>query len=533
MSVTVLGPAGVRHDDDVAAIPSRRQRQLLGVLAMHTDGGASIDRIIDLLWLDEVPSDPAATVRTIVSRLRRTLDPVATIETVPAGYRLVVTHGMLDIDELRALARRGEDTDDAQRLIEVERCDELWRGDPLPDLEGPSIEALRQELRSLRSELLEERAALLEVLGRHVEAAAAAERLVADHPHREGPVVVLVRALYALGRQADALAAIRDLRRRLVDDLGVDPSTGIGDLEAAVLGHRLTREPRTTTPARPSRPMSQRIQFCTAQDGTNIAYATSGSGPWLVKAANWMTHLDYDWTSPVWRHWMTALSSNHTLLRYDERGCGLSDRDVRFSFDAWVDDLEVVVDAAGVDRFPLLGVSQGAAVAIAYAVRHPERVSHLVLWGGYGLGRTARATTDEERRAAELNVELARVGWGTGDATFRQVFTSQFMPDGTREQWEQFNELQRQTCSAENAARFMRVFGGIDVLDLARDVRVPTLLMHSRHEVRVPLSASTTLAGLIPDSQLMPLPSRNHILDEDEPAWRTFVTELEAFIATD
>jgi len=531
MNIAVLGPVGVRRGADVEPISSRRQRQLLVVLAMHAEAGVTHDRIADLLWPEDPPEDAAATVRTIASRLRRTLGAAASIETLPTGYRLVATDGRLDLDELHDLGRRQPGTDDIERLAELERVDTLWRGDPLPEVDHPEVEAARQQLRSLRSELQEERATLLVELGRAVEAMALAEALVHAHPYREGPVAVLVRALYALGRQADALEAVRHLRRRLVGELGVDPSPAIEALESDVLGQRLPGlQPGREEPS-PHEP-SQRIQFCTTGDGTRIAYATSGDGPWLVKAANWMTHLDYDWTSPVWRHWLTDLSRDHRLLRYDERGCGLSDRDVTFSFDAWVDDLEVVVDAAGVDRFPLLGVSQGGAVAIAYAVRHPERVSHLVLWGAYGLGRTARAETEVERREAELNVELARVGWGTDDPTFRQVFTSQFMPDGTREQWEEFNELQRMTCSPENAARFMQVFGEIDVLEIATQVRVPTLLMHSRDELRVPVSAATTLAGLIPDSQLVPLPSRNHILGADEPAWPSFLGELERFLAT-
>ncbi len=491
--------------------------------------GVSPERIADLVWLDDTPSDPRATVRTVASRLRRSLVPVATIETAPTGYRLVVAEGSLDLHEMALLARRRPDMDDAERLAQLERIDVLWRGDPLPEVEHPEVEAQRQQLRRQRTDLQQERGALLVASSRYVEAAALCDDLVAMHPHDEGPVVVLVEALYGLGRHADALAEIRALRERLVEDLGVDPSPEIERLERAVLEQQLDVESHTAPPE-PLPSVTQRIQFHHTPDGVRIAYATSGQGPWLVKAANWMSHLDYDWASPIWRHWWTDLSRDHTLLRYDERGSGLSSAEVEFSFDAWVDDLEQVVDAAGVERFPLLGISQGGAVAIAYAVRHPERVSHLVLWGAYGLGRTARASSEEGLREAELNVELARAGWGTDNATFRQVFTAQFMPDGTRAQWEAFNELQRRTCSPENAARFMRVFGDIDVLDLATQVTVPTLVMHSRDEIRVPPAASTTLASLIPGSRLTMLPSRNHILAADEPAWPMFLAELRSFV---
>src|SRR5690606_7156178 len=192
----------------------------------------------------------------------------------------------------------------------------------------------------------------------------------------------------------------------------------------------------------PERPPPQEIRFCTTTDGVRLAYATSGSGPPLVKVANWLSHLDYDRESPVWRHWLVELSRRFRLVRYDERGCGLSDWDIpRFTFEDWVDDLATVVDAAGLDRFPLLGLSQGAPVAVAYAVRHPERVSHLVLLGGFAQGRRRRARSPDEVALAEARIELVRWGWGRPDPTYRQVFVARFLPDGTQEEWRDFDEL--------------------------------------------------------------------------------------------
>jgi pimeloyl-ACP methyl ester carboxylesterase/DNA-binding winged helix-turn-helix (wHTH) protein len=287
--------------------------------------------------------------------------------------------------------------------------------------------------------------------------------------------------------------------------------------------------PAAALPDTPALP--QTIRFCTASDGARIAYAAMGSGPVLVKAANWLTHLDHDHETFVWRHWLTGLANHRTLLRYDERGCGMSDWDVEsFEFDDWVDDLELVVDAAGLDRFPLLGVSQGAAVAVAFAARHPERVTRLILSGSYGRGRALRATTEEERREAALDLEVARVGWGRDDPSFRQVFTSMFLPDGTREQWEEFNELQRRTTSAQNAVRFLETFAEIDVTGLAPQVQCPTLVMHSRGDRRVPLAAARDLASLIPDCRFVSLPSRNHIV-MDEPAWPIFLDEIDRFLS--
>jgi pimeloyl-ACP methyl ester carboxylesterase len=203
---------------------------------------------------------------------------------------------------------------------------------------------------------------------------------------------------------------------------------------------------------------SQDIRFCTTADGVRLAYATMGDGPPLVKVANWLSHLDFDRETTVWRHWLTALSSTHRLLRYDERGCGLSDWTVDdFSFDAWVRDLETVVDAAGLDRFPLLGISQGGAVAIAYAVRYPERVTRLVLLGAFAQGRRRRAATAEARALADARVEIVRVGWGQADPQYRQIFVSRFLPDGTKDEWREFDELQRRSTSPENAWRFQQV----------------------------------------------------------------------------
>jgi pimeloyl-ACP methyl ester carboxylesterase/DNA-binding winged helix-turn-helix (wHTH) protein len=277
--------------------------------------------------------------------------------------------------------------------------------------------------------------------------------------------------------------------------------------------------------------LRQEIRFCATPDGTRLAYATVGSGPPLVRAAHWITHLDYDWQSPVWRHWLVGLARHHTLVRYDERGCGLSDHDVSdFSLDAWVQDLETVVDDLDLDRFPLLGVSQGGAVAVTYAARHPERVSHLVLYGAYLEGRRQRAATDEEQREAALQLEMVRLGWGRDDPAFRRFFTSSFIPDAPPELWESFAELLRRTASAENAARLLESWAGIDVSVDAARVRAPTLVLHARDELRVPVEQARRLAALIPGARFVLLDSRNHLLRADEPAWEQFLSEVEAFI---
>jgi pimeloyl-ACP methyl ester carboxylesterase/DNA-binding winged helix-turn-helix (wHTH) protein len=323
----------------------------------------------------------------------------------------------------------------------------------------------------------------------------------------------------ALGDDGESQRYIRTVRGRGYQFVGTI-SDGVQPVVSA--------EPVPTEPPAPR----QYIAFCRAADNVRLAYAVAGDGPPLVRAANWMTHLGYDIESPVWKHWVRDLSLNYRFIRYDERGCGLSDWDAtEFTFQDWVTDLELVVEALGLERFPLLGVSQGGAVAVAYAARHPERVSHLVLCGAYARGRAVRAVGEDERRAAALDLELARVGWGRDDPAFRQVFAAQFLPDGTRADWAAFDQLQRRTTSPENAVRFLQEFGRIDVRDLARDVACPTLIMHSRDDHRVPMRFGEELASLIGDSRLVALASNNHLLTATEPAWQVFRAELDAFLA--
>jgi len=276
--------------------------------------------------------------------------------------------------------------------------------------------------------------------------------------------------------------------------------------------------------------MKQEIQFCTTPDKVRIAYALIGKGPPLVKAANYLSHLEFDWESPIWRHWLEGLSLDNTLLRYDERGCGLSDWSVPdFSFEAWVRDLESVVEASGIERFPLIGISQGGAVAVKYTALHPERVTHLILYGAYarGWGKRGSANVIEERKAM---MTLTKHGWGRDDPTTRQVFTSMFIPDATLEQMRWFNELQRISCSVENAVRFQETFGDIDVTENLSKIKAPTLVLHCRKDVTVPLEEGRLLASNIPNARLITLEGGNHILMEDDPAWQTFLSGVRRFL---
>ena len=300
------------------------------------------------------------------------------------------------------------------------------------------------------------------------------------------------------------------------------------------LGFRVTAEieERGATPAVSAEPPEQRIRLCTAADGVRIAYATSGAGPPLVKPANWLTHLEYDWESPVWRHWLRELSRHRTLVRYDQRGSGLSDHDAAdVSFEAFVRDLETVVDEMGLERFPLLGVSQGCAVAVAYAARHPERVTALVLYGGYLQGAIVRARTPQELDEATMLTRHMPLYWGRDNPAFRLFFAAKFVPDGTPEPMRWFSELQRLTTTPDDAVRLRTTSAEIDVTDLAPRVRAPTLVLHATGDAVVPFDQGRLVAALVPGARFVSLDSRNHILLEGEPAWSRFADEVRRFLA--
>jgi len=274
-----------------------------------------------------------------------------------------------------------------------------------------------------------------------------------------------------------------------------------------------------TTPAR----LRQRVQFAHATDGTRLAWAECGSGAPVVKAANWLTHLEYELESPVWKHWIQFFGEHFRYIRFDERGCGMSEwKAGALTVDRWVADLETIVDAARpAGPMTLFGISQGAATCIAYAIRHPDRVARLILYGGYARGKFRRGgqLTEREYRAM---VELTRVGWGRDNPAFRQVFTSRFIPEGTHEQVDWFNELCLKTATGEVAADIFEARGHLDVEELLGQVRTPTLVLHARNDEITPLDEGRRLAAGIPGAQFVELDSRNHVLLEHEPAWDRF-----------
>lgn len=333
-----------------------------------------------------------------------------------------------------------------------------------------------------------------------------------------------------------ALTTRVNAARRAVGDSGKDqriirtvPRRGyrfVADVET----HGVAGDDSDETQAKAKHGAGQVVRFCTAADNTRIAYASVGTGPVLVKAANWLNHLEFDWDSPVWRHLLRGLAEDWRLVRYDARGTGLSDWEVDdISFDAYVRDLEAIADAIGVERFPILGISQGCAVAIAYAARHPGRVARLVLYGGYARGAEHREDTAEVERSRALRT-LLKDGWGQENPAFRQIFTSLFMPGATTEQVSWFNDLQRISTSPGNALRFREVLDRIDVTDLLSEIAVPTLVLHCREDAMVPFEEGRRMAAAIPGAEFVPLEGKNHLILETDSAWPRFTAEIEAFL---
>ena len=314
---------------------------------------------------------------------------------------------------------------------------------------------------------------------------------------------------YAVGFNSEA-----SFNRAFKREYGEPPATWRKHIEAE-------DQARAKSVKRPELP-PQHIRYCKARDGTRLAYSVSGSGPPLVKTANWLNHIQHDWDSPLWRHWIDQFTRGRSLIRYDERGNGLSDWDTPdLSFEAFVDDLECVADCLELEQFDLLAISQGAAVAVAFAVRHPHRVRRLIICNGYAAGWAVRAEPAEVARR-EAMMTLTQVGWGADNPSYRQLFTNHYIPEATPKQMGWFNEMQRLSASPENAVRLQRVLATIDVRPLLSQVRVPTLIFHSVHDQAVPFAQGEEMAAGIPGAGFIPLESRNHIMLETEPAWAMF-----------
>jgi pimeloyl-ACP methyl ester carboxylesterase/DNA-binding CsgD family transcriptional regulator len=276
----------------------------------------------------------------------------------------------------------------------------------------------------------------------------------------------------------------------------------------------------------------QPVLFCRASDGTSLAHCATGNGPPLVRVTAWLTHLKLEWTNPVWSHWLAALAPGRTLVRYDPRGCGLSDRSpADLSLHAMVEDLAAVVDNLALDALSLLGFGQGGVVAVAFAARHPERVRRLVLCGSYVQGALTERADPLKKREAEAVAQIIEVSWGRQAAPLRQILANLLMPGASPEQQQALSTLQRSSAYRQTAARLWRVLQSVDISDLARGVRAPTLVLHVSDDALVPADAGLQLASLIPHARHVAVTGKNHVLLEDEPAWPILLAEMQDFLS--
>ena len=494
LEVRLLGSLAVLRDGrELSLPPSRKTRALLAFLAA-ADRPQRRERLCEMFW--DVPDDPRQALRWSLSKLRQILE-----DALKSDHDTIA----IDVSAVRVDHHRVRNAlaEDVRQLgvAELETLALLFRGPFLEDLSlprCPDFEAWRTALAG-ETELMQLRLRRILI-----------DRLTKSEPER---ALVHARALLALRPDDRALAAEIE---------------GLLESSRAALSHSAVRgaEPVRASP----RKVFQDIRYCTARDGTRLAYAISGSGYPILKCANWISHLQYEWESPVWRHWMESLSADNRLIRYDQRGNGLSDWSVAdLSLDAMVGDLETVADAAGLERFALFAMSAGCAISVAYAARHPERVSHLVLYGGRARGwRVLNDPAEVARRAAV--VTLIRTGWGQENPAFRRMFTSLFIPDATPEQMEWFGQLHRRTISPENAAAWQETASLIDVTTLLERVMAPTLILHGTKDAVIPFEAGREFAAGIRGARFVPLDSANHILLEHEPAFGELLDEMKRFI---
>jgi pimeloyl-ACP methyl ester carboxylesterase/DNA-binding SARP family transcriptional activator len=535
LRVSVLGSLAVlRHRTRMQLPPSKKTRALLAYLAV-TARPHSRDRLCAMFWA--VPDDPRAALRWSLTRLRPLVDDpdcrriIADRESVGLDLNRVT----VDILSLRSIARNGTDAISTDAL---RQATEALEGDFLEGLDLPDCQEFqswctgeREETRRLRVRLLTALVARLEDVPD--EALRHARALSLLEPANEAAQAVLVRLLRAAGRWREAEEQFQSAQRRLEEfnvvcngalrqaaqlPLQADAPTRLDDRTAA-----LTPGERPT-----ARPALHEVQFCWTSDDSRIAYACVGDGPPLVWTTHWFSHLAFNWESSVWRHWTEEFASDHAFVHYDQRGHGLSDwENPIFSVDAFVRDLEAVVDALGLDRFALIGSSRGGSTAIAYAARHPERVSRLVLHGAVAQGwREWGNSAEIERR--EATITLTRQGWD--NPAFRQILISLLLPDATLEEIGWFNDLQRISISAENAARVQQSSGDFNVLDLLQGIAAPTLVLHCRDDAAIPFEQGRLIASRIPGARFVPLESRNHILLPRDPAWAVFVSEVRRFL---
>jgi pimeloyl-ACP methyl ester carboxylesterase/DNA-binding SARP family transcriptional activator len=504
LNISLLGQLRVLVAGSEAVLPASKKARALLAFLVATGRPHRRERLCELFW--DLPDDPKASLRWALSKLRRAIGSPEESHIVADRERVFFDPGgvRIDIHEIRAvLSDRGENVPLATLEQMVRQLDDSF----LDGLDDAGDEAFNAWLAAERADADTTRVELL--------------KRILTHPHTQP---LAARKWRTMLRAIDP------------DTADAIECTGKGATRAVAASTQKTAQSGKSgaldrlAQARSEAVREQKIGFCDVPDGTRIAYATIGAGPPILKAANWLTHLEFDWASPIWGQCFSEIAGRRTFIRYDERGCGLSDWEVPdLSFEAFVEDLEVVADKLGLERFPLIGISQGCAVSIEYAVRHPERVSGLILISGYSAGWRLLSTPEEQARR-EAVIKLTELGWGTDNPAYRHIFSQTFMPDADPEDLAWFDEFQRRSTSPANAARFQEAFGHIDVRGRLADVDVPTIVFHSKEDQRIPLELGRALAAGIRGAEFVPLDSRNHILVDQEPALQACTRRIGRFL---
>ena len=522
IAITTFGRLRVWYAGEECVLPSSRKTRALLAYLLLIERPASRQELCALLW--DVPDDPRGALRWSLSKLRPILNSGDVERLIADGDTIAVdrTNVSMDIDALYRL--RGDPAaQDREMAAAWKFSDQPW----LEDCELPNLDDYSVWLAQQRHEIEGVRASLTRRLAQSPTIGAQDRERWADRWLGVAPLDPDA-AKEAIG--ARVRAGRRDAAQTLAGELETNFQEAGVPLDN-VIETAPTEDLRI--PRRASLP-AQEVGFVGTRDAVSIAWAATGdrSRPPLVKAANWLSHLELDWDAPIWSPLFRRLSADHYLVRYDERGCGLSDWDVpEISQECFVADLEAVVEATGLERFPLLGISQGAAVSIEYAARHPERVTHLILFGGYDRGW--RLTADEkETRVREAVITLTGAGWDEKNAAVRHIYAKTMMPTANSAEVSWFNDFQRQTTSADNAARFLEAFSRIDVADRLAEIRCPTLVIHSRGDVRIPMETGRSLAARIPNARFAMLDTDNHLLLGREPASAQFVNLVRDFLKT-
>ena len=529
LKIRALGDLGiVAAAGELALPPSRKTRAVLGYLLV-SGVPQRRERLCELFW--DAPTDPRGALRWSLSKLRRVLGEKGATCLVADRERVSIDWSAIVLD-IHQVAQLGDDEDAGPEALAAawKACRQILLQDcDLPDLFEFSawLQRERTEIVRLRTRLARRLAGMPGIPPD--EAVDWADAWLEDAPFDRDAAIGALSARLQAGRrdQADALRGALEKKFRAANleppAWPVAPQrSSNADAGRLMSNEEVDRKLR----------VQQRVRFVAARDGVSLAWATVGAdglAP-IVKAANWLSHLELDWEAPIWSPLFRELARHRRLIRYDERGCGLSDWNVpEISFDTFVADLEAVVDAAGLDQFPLLGISQGASVSIEYAARHPHRVSHLILFGGYPAGWRHLATPEEAREREAIMV-LIEAGWGRDDPAYRHLFSQTFMPGATNDELSWFDDFQRRTTSAKNAVLFLEAFSQIDVRHRLREIRVPTLVLHSRGDQRIPVGVGRALATEIPGAEFVSLDSPNHLLLGRESASAAFLATVRNFL---